>query len=173
MAVRHYPVELEGEIALAGGVRLPVRPIRPDDAALVTRFFDGLSERSRYQRFMQHLRALPPAMLARLTNLDYQRELALVVLDPEGREFVAVGRFAPSIEDTNAEFALTVADAWQAKGIGRVLLERLCDCARRAGYAALYGRILAENKEMLELAARLGFVPHSRDGAELIVVRHL
>src|SRR6185295_14674650 len=161
MAVRHYPVELEGDIALAGGVRLPVRPIRPEDASLLTRFFDGLSERSRYQRFMQHLRTLPPAMLARLTNLDFQRELVLV------------GRYAPSVDDANAEFALTVADAWQAKGIGRVLLERLCARARHAGYAALYGRVLDENKEMLELAARLGFVAHSRDGAELIVVRHL
>src|SRR5258706_15259750 len=132
MAVRHYPVELEGEIALAEGVRLPMRPIRPDDAPFLTRLFDGLSERSRYQRFMQHLRALPPAMLERLTNLDYRRELALVVLDPEGREFVAVGRYAPSVDDANAAFALTVTDAWQGKGIGRVLLERLCDCARPA-----------------------------------------
>ena len=161
------------EIVLAAGTRLPVRLIRPEDAPLVTRFFDGLSERSRYQRFMQHLRELPPAMLARLTNVDNERALALVVLDPEGRELVAVGRYAPSVDDGNAEFALTVADAWQAKGIGRVLLERLCDCARRARYAALYGRILDDNKEMLQLAARLGFVPHSRDGAELIVVRHL
>ena len=173
MAVRPYPVELEGEIALKGGMRLPVRPIRPDDAPLLTGFFHGLSERSRYQRFMQHLRTLPPAMLARLTNLDFQRELALVALDPAGREFVAVGRYAPSVDDANAEFALTVADAWQAKGIGRVLLERLCVRARHAGYAALYGRVLDENKEMLDLAARLGFVAHSRDGAELIVVRHL
>ena len=61
-------------------------------------------------------------MLARLTNVDYERELALVVLDPEGRGIIAVGRYAPSVDDANAEFALTVADAWQAKGIGRMLL---------------------------------------------------
>ncbi|HUQ24978.1 MAG TPA: GNAT family N-acetyltransferase [Burkholderiales bacterium] len=173
MAVRRYPVELEGEIALAGGARLPLRPIRPEDAPLLTRFFEALSERSRYQRFMQHLHALPPGMLARFTNVDYERELGLVVLDPEGRDILAVGRYAPSVDDGNAEFALTVADAWQAKGIGRTLLERLCDYARRAGYRALYGRILDGNKEMLELAARLGFVSHSREGAELIVVRRL
>ncbi|MEA3194906.1 MAG: acetyltransferase [Betaproteobacteria bacterium] len=173
MAVRRYPVEFEGEIAVTGGVRLPLRPIRPEDAPLITRFFQGLSERSRYQRFMQHLHALPPAMLARFTNVDYERELALVVLDLEGSEIIAVGRYAPSVDDGNAEFALTVADAWQAKGIGRVLLERLCDYARRAGYRALYGRILDGNKEMFDLAARLGFVPHARDGAELTVVRRL
>lgn len=168
-----YPVELENEIALAGGVRLPVRPIRPDDAPLLTRFFHGLSDRSRYQRFMQHLQTLPPGLLERFTNVDYERALALVVLDPEERELIAVGRYAPTNDDANAEFALTVADAWQAKGIGRILLGRLCDLARRAGYKALYGRVLDGNKEMLDLAARLGFALCGREGAELIVVRHL
>jgi len=173
MAVRPYPVELEGEIALKGGMRLPVRPIRPDDAPLLTGFFHGLSERSRYQRFMQHLHMLPPRLLLRFTNVDYERSLALVVLDPQRRELVAVGRYAPTEDEANAEFALTVADAWQAKGIGRVLLARLCDLARKAGYRALYGRILDDNKSMLDLAARLGFALKGREGTELIVVRQL
>jgi acetyltransferase len=173
MAVRHYPVELEGEVTLAGGVRLPMRPIRPEDAPLLTRFFDGLSERSRYQRFMQHLHSMPAGLLERFTNVDYERTLALVVLDPQGRELVAVGRYAPAEKDADAEFALTVADGWQAKGIGRILLTRLCDLARGAGYSQLLGRILDDNKEMLDLAARLGFHRQGREGAELIVVRRL
>jgi acetyltransferase len=122
---------------------------------------------------MQHLTALPPRLLMRFTNVDYERSLALVVLDPEERELVAVGRFAPAEGEGNAEFALTVADAWQAKGIGRILLERLCDLARTAGYTALYGRVLDDNKTMLDLATRLGFERHGREGTELIVVRRL
>lgn len=168
-----YPAGLEGEIALRDGVRLALRPIRPGDAPLLVRLFEGLSERSRYQRFMQHLRALPPDLLQRFTRVDYERALALVVFDPEGREIVAVGRYAPADTAGNAEFALTVADAWQARGIGRILLQRLCDLARSAGYKALIGRVLDDNKEMLELARRLGFVPRGREGAELIVVRDL
>lgn len=170
---RPYPVELEGEIVLRDGARLTVRPIRLQDAPLLVRLFDGLSLRSRYQRFMQHLHALPPDLLQRFTRVDYERALALVVLDPEGREAVAVGRYAPGDGAGNAEFALTVADAWQAKGIGRILLARLCELARAAGYRALYGRVLDDNKEMLELARRLGFVPRGREGAELLVVRDL
>ena len=173
MAVRRYPVDLEGEIALQDNTRLPMRPIRPDDAALVRRFFDGLSPESRYQRFMQHLHELPPGLLERFTNVDYERSLALVVLDPRQRELVAVGRYAPAEDRVNAEFALTVADAWQAKGLGRILLTRLCDLARRAGYRALYGRILDDNRKMLDLATRLGFALHGRDGTELIVRRQL
>jgi acetyltransferase len=168
--VRGYPAELEHEITLRDGTRLPVRPIRPADAPLLVRFFQGLSERSRYQRFMQHLQTLPPRLLLRFTNVDYERSLALVVLDAAGKD---VGRYAPTENEANAEFALTVADAWQAKGIGRTLLARLCELARSAGYKALYGRILDDNKEMLDLAARLGFTRHAREGTELIVVRPL
>jgi acetyltransferase len=119
---------------------------------------------------MQHLPELPPRMLARFTQLDYDRELALVVLH-EG-QFVAVGRYAPTLDGTSAEFALTVADAWQAKGIGRALLERLCHCARDAGYEALYGYILADNRDMLQLASKLGFTEVSRSD-EVLVMRKL
>jgi acetyltransferase len=168
-----YPTELEGEIALRDGTRLPLRPIRLQDAPLLVRLFEGLSQRSRYQRFMQHLNALPPDLLQRFTRVDYERALALVVLDAEGRQAVAVGRYAPGDGAGNAEFALTVADAWQAKGIGRILLARLCDLARTAGYKALYGRILDDNRQMLDLAARLGFTLKGREGTELIVVRAL
>lgn len=150
---------------------MAVRPIRPEDVELELAFFRGLSARSRYQRFMQHLSELPPELLTRFTQLDYERELALVVLH-QGR-FVAVGRYAPRSDGTTAEFALTVADEWQGKGIGRGLLERLCASARDAGYAALYGNILADNHDMLRLAARLGFTESSRDGAEVVLVRRL
>jgi acetyltransferase len=171
MAIHPYPTELEGEIALRDGRRVRVRPIRPGDAELELRFFAGLSARSRYHRFMQHLPELSPRMLARFTQLDYDRELALVAL--HNNEFIAVGRYAPNPDGRTAEFALTVGDAWQAKGLGRALLERLCEAARAAGYEALYGHVLAENREMLELAARMGFVDATREGSETTVVRRL
>jgi acetyltransferase len=171
MAIHPYPAELERELAARDGRRVQVRPIRPEDAALELAFFDGLSERSRYQRFMQYLPHLPPKMLARFTQLDYDRELALAAI--HGGEFIAVGRYAPNPDGRTAEFALVVADAWQGQGIGRGLLERLCELARDAGYVALYGHILDANRDMLDLAARLGFTEESRDGAEVHVVRPL
>jgi acetyltransferase len=160
------------EILLRDGSRVPLRRIREKDADLLLRFFSRLSERSRYQRFMQHLPELPPEMLQRFTHAR-ERELALAALDPKDGELIGVGRYAPNADGTTAEFALAVADAWQGKGVGRALLERLCESAREAGYEALYGYILDANREMLDLAARLGFVPHSRDGDALSVVRRL
>lgn len=170
MAIHPYPVELEEEIGLKG-TRLTLRPMRPEDAELEHRFVESLSESSRYQRFMQNLPRLTPHMLARFTQLDYDRELALVAL--HGGEFIAVGRFVPNADGETAEFALVVADAWQGKGLGRALLERLCTLAAAAGYRALYGHILPANRAMLDLAKRLGFVEHSREGDEVTLVRRL
>jgi acetyltransferase len=145
--------------------------MRPEDVELEKRFFDGLSERSRYQRFMQHLPQLSPRMLARFTQLDYDRELALVVV--HDNQFIAVGRYAPTADGESAEFALVVADAWQARGLGRILLERLKQEARKAGYKALYGHILQANHEMLDLARRLGFIQESAEGSDVTVVSRL
>jgi len=171
MAIHPYPAELEGEIALKDGLRVATRPMRPEDAELEMRFFEGLSERSRYQRFMQYLPRLSPRMLARFTQIDYDRELALVAVH-EGA-FIAVGRYSPNSDGVTAEFALVVADAWQGKGLGQALLQRLCETARDAGYRALYGYILQANRDMLDLARRLGFVEESRTGNEVTVVRPL
>ena len=150
---------------------MPVRPIRPEDADRERRFVERLSQQSRYLRFMQYLKQLPSRMLARFTQLDYDRELALVALWQD--EFVAVGRYAPNEDGVTAEFALAVADDWQRKGLGYALLERLGDAARAAGYQALDGDILEANRDMLELAAHLGFVEGSRSGNEVTVVRTL
>jgi acetyltransferase len=112
-------------------------------------------------------------MLARFTQLDYDRELALVALHPRRDEFIAVGRYAPNADGRTAEFALTVADDWQGKGLGSALLERLCGAARAAGYEALYGHILPDNIDMLQVAQRMGFAEASRDGGEVVVMRRL
>ncbi|HEX7219027.1 MAG TPA: bifunctional acetate--CoA ligase family protein/GNAT family N-acetyltransferase [Burkholderiales bacterium] len=171
MAIHPYPRELEGEIRARDGRTVRVRPMRPEDAEREKRFFARLSPRSRYQRFMQYLATLSERMLARFTQLDYDRELALVALWED--EFVAVGRYAPNEDGVTAEFALVVADDWQGKGLGRALLERLCDAARAAGYRALYGEILHANREMLDLAAHVGFVESAREGDAVTVVRTL
>jgi acetyltransferase len=171
MAIHPYPAELEDEVVLRDGTRVKIRPIRPEDADRENRFFDGLSDRSRYQRFMQYLPHLPPRMLARFTQLDYDRELALVGV--VGGEFIAVGRFSPNADGATAEFALVVGDAWQGKGLGRILLQRLKEEARKAGYQALYGIIMEANHDMLDLARRLGFVEDSRGPTDVTVVSRL
>ena len=170
---RPYPTELEGKLQLRDGSTVPVRPIKPADAALETRFVDGLSGQARYQRFLNQTAHLSPQLLARFTHPDYDCEMALVALSPEDGEFIGVARYAPNADGTSAEFALAVADAWQRRGLGHALLEKLIACARAAGYAALDGLVLSTNSDMLELVEQLGFVRTRHDGDTVTVMRRL
>ena len=161
MAIHPYPVELIGDVALRDGATLHVRPIRPEDADLERAFVNGLSERSRYNRFFYRLAELTPSMLARFTQVDYDRELALVALAAEdgasAQAFVGVARYAANPDQTSAEFAVVVADAWQRRGVARMLMRGLIVCAKRRGFDHLVGTILRANEPMLAFARSLGF----------------
>jgi acetyltransferase len=160
MAIHPYPVELIGDVSLADGTRLHVRPIRPEDAALERAFVSGLSEQTRYYRFFYRLAELSPAMLARFTQVDYDRELALVALAPDSEgepAFVGVARYIANPDCTSAEFAVVVADAWQRRGVARVLMHGLIVCAKRRGFEQLSGTVLRVNEPMLAFVRALGF----------------
>jgi len=160
MAIHPYPVELIGDVTLQDGTTLHVRPIRPEDAGLERDFVAGLSEQTRYYRFFYRLSELTPSMLARFTQVDYDRELALVGLAPvagASPAFVGVARYIGNPDHTSAEFAVVVADAWQRRGVGRVLMRGLIVCAKRRGFERLSGNILRANEGMLAFVRSLGF----------------
>jgi acetyltransferase len=161
MAIHPYPVELIGDVTLRDGTVLHVRPIRPEDADMERAFVNGLSEQTRYFRFFYRLAELTPAMLARFTQVDYDRELALVAVatQEDGRQaFVGVARYIANPDRTSAEFAVVTADAWQRRGVARVLMRGLIVCAKRRGFTQLTGSILRVNEPMLEFVRSLGFV---------------
>ncbi|HLX30617.1 MAG TPA: GNAT family N-acetyltransferase [Casimicrobiaceae bacterium] len=159
MAIHPYPVELIGDVALRDGTSVHVRPIRPEDAALERSFVDSLSKRARYFRFFYPLATLTPAMLARFTQVDYDRELALVALTnvDDTPTFVGVARYVANPDGTSVEFAVVVADAWQRRGVARVLVHGLIVCAKRRGFERFCGAILRENEAMLAFVRALGF----------------
>ncbi len=160
MAIHPYPVHLEQVATLRDGQRLQLRPIRPEDAALELAFANRLSERSHYLRFFSVGRGLTPVMLARLTQIDYDRELALIALatDEDGAErLIGVARFGSSPEPHSCEFAVTVDDEWNGRGVASLLMRRLMQAAPEAGYSRMTGAVLSENAAMLKLAAHLGF----------------
>ena len=160
MAIHPYPVELETSLRLPSGAVLELRPIRPEDADLERAFVASMSEQSRYRRFMQHLPALTPQMLARFTQVDYDRELALIALDgaPPAEAIVAVARYVANPDHESAEFAIAVADAWHGRGLGRAMMRALIACAKKRGFRRLVGVVLASNEPMLALCRKLGFV---------------
>lgn len=179
MAIHPYPLELEGEVAV-GGARLFVRPMRPEDVDLERAFVAGLSDNTRYLRFFYQLHELTPQMLARFTQVDYDRELALVAMprDAAGRvepAFAAVARYIRATDRDTAEFAIVVADAWQGRGLGHAMMERLVAAARDQGVRRLEGAVLRGNANMLRFVAGLGFVARddADDPEQVIVSRDL
>lgn len=137
-----------------------MRPIRPEDAEIERRFVKQLSPETKYFRFMSTVRELSPQMLARFTQVDYDREMALIaVAAKDGREEeVGVTRYFTNPDGSSCEFAIVVDDEWQMHGLGRYLMTQLIEIARSRGLATMSGDILTANQPMLALAASLGFV---------------
>ncbi|MBN7795235.1 bifunctional acetyl coenzyme A synthetase (ADP forming), alpha domain/GNAT family N-acetyltransferase [Parahaliea mediterranea] len=175
MAIHPYPPGLEYSLNTRDGRPLSVRPIRPEDAAIEQRFVDGLSPQSKYFRFMYGMGHITPAMLARFTQIDYDREMALVAVDGDGTaeaSLKAVARYVANPGGDSCEFALAVADEMQRQGIGSQLMQRLMALAREHGFREIEGEVLAENAKMLQLCRRLGFSIHrSAQDAEVMAVR--
>ncbi len=165
MAIYPYPTHLVYHFQLPDGTDLVIRPIRPEDAQIEQAFVRGLSAESKYFRFMQTLQELTPTMLVRLTQIDYDREMALIaVVRVNGAELeVGVARYAMNPDGGSCEFALVVADDWRNKGIGSRLMSGLMDAARARGLTTMEGEILANNVRMLSLVDNLGFSVHTSE----------
>jgi acetyltransferase len=160
LAIHPYPEEMEAMARLPGGEWVKIRPIRPEDASMEQAFVEGLSSETCRLRFQSSLRSLSPAMLARFTQIDYDREMALVAVLEEagGEREIAVCRYITLPDGKSCEYAIVIADAWQGKGLGRLLMTALIDVARSRGLETMIGWVLATNTPMLRLDAELGFV---------------
>jgi acetyltransferase len=165
--VRSYPAHLKATAQLRDGATVTLRPIAAADLRLERDFVVGLSAGTRYQRLLSG-RQLLPDELRRLTDIDYRCELALVALAGEAGEnrIVGVARYVrdDGIEAPGCDFALVVADAWQGRGVGELLLRRLLDAAVDDGIRVVAGITLSTNTGMLKLAKRLGFEARREPG---------
>jgi RimJ/RimL family protein N-acetyltransferase len=144
--------------ALRDGTPLRLRPIRPDDKALLTEGIEHLSVRSRYRRFFVPIRRLSERQLHEFTEVDYVDHFAWVA-SVVGQEPAAIGvaRYVRDADDPlTAEVAVTVLDEWQGRGAGTVLLAATALVARDHGTRRLRAEVLAENHPMIAVLLRLG-----------------
>lgn len=148
-------LEVERDVRIHNGQVVHIRPIRPDDAALLVAFHDSLSPQSVYLRFFNFHPVLTAWEVERFTHVDYVDRLALVVL-AEGR-FVGVGRYDRVVGADEAEVAFVVEDGYQRQGIGALLADELARAARAQGIRVFVADTLAENAAMLEMFHRMGF----------------
>ncbi len=159
MAIHPYPSQLITKWTSVDGVEVTIRPIKPEDAELEVEFVRTLSAETKYYRFMNTMRELPPAMVARLTQIDYDREMAfLATIQEDGKEVeIGVCRYAVNPDGESCEFAIVVADAWQRHGLARKLMGVLIETARNKGIMYMNGVFLANNERMLKFVQGLGF----------------
>jgi len=159
LVIGPYPEEDESHMVSVDGRRIFIRPVKPEDAPLFTALFKVLSPTTIYYRFFGMLKELKPEMLARFTQIDYDREIALVAIDEDSQtdSMLGVARIIGDPDGKTGEFAVLVGDAWQGKGIGSNLLEKCLSIAEKRGFETVHGIVLRENRNMLALGKKLGF----------------
>ncbi len=172
---RPYPTRWEADVVLRDGATVHVRPIRPDDARRIEALHRRLSAETVYFRFFSPLSTLPPHLLARLVNVDYHNEMALVA--ELGDEVVAVAHYVrlhgTLLAGDEAEVAFLVDDAHQGRGLGTLLLEHLAVVAREEGIARFVADTLPDNTKMLRIFHEAGFGDERRfaDGVVRVAFR--
>jgi len=167
MAIHPYPSHLVSQYQSRDGLTVTIRPICPEDAQMEQEFVRALSTETKYFRFMNTIKELSPAQLVRLTQIDYDREMAFIAtIEKEDREVeVGVARYATNPDGESCEFAIVVADDWQGKGLARRLMGVIIETARARGLSFMNGDFLSENRRMIQFVSSLGFVisPHPED----------
>jgi acetyltransferase len=168
LAILPYPTAHEREWPMKGGGLYTIRPIQPDDAQMLQDFVRAMTPESRYFRFVSAMTELPPAMLARYTLIDYDREMALVAVVrdrtptddggfTETEKIIGVSRYITNPDQTSCEFSLAVSDDYKGQGLGSRLMLSIIDFARSKGLTEIDGLILSGNDPMLRLMRSLNF----------------
>jgi acetyltransferase len=173
LAIAPYPKHLERTERLRDGCVVHARPARPEDEPMVVDLFDHMSLEDLRLRFFAPIRHLSHALAARLTQIDYDREMALLAL--QNATAVGIAHFYADPDRQRAEYAIAIRTDQKGRGIGYLLLTRLIDIARQWGIGELVGEVLRENERMLQMCRALGFrvAPDPEDGAVLLVQKPL
>ncbi len=169
-AIRPYPAGLASEVTLNGALQVLMRPVRPEDEHLAKDFYAKLDPEDIRMRLLTPMKEPSHAFIARLTQIDYAREMAFVALDKSGA-LIGVSRLNRYADGDGAEFAVIVRSDLKGRGLGWQLMQKLLAYARSEGVKTFEGHVLAENTTMLKMCAELGFKaqPHPEDRALRLV----
>ena len=158
-AIRPYPAELSETLSWQGR-QLELRPIRPDDETLHTEFLSHLAPEDIRMRVFYSRRTMAHSELARLTQIDYDREMAFVAMapGPDGEaQTQGVVRAVADPDNISAEFGIIIRSELKGNGLGKLLMDKLITYLRTRGTQRIVATVLKENTRMLELAHALGF----------------
>ncbi|ATL97809.1 TPA: bifunctional acetate--CoA ligase family protein/GNAT family N-acetyltransferase [Aeromonas bestiarum] len=160
LAIRPYPTELEEGAWLKDQSHVLLRPIRPEDEPAHKQFVLKVSDEDRYKRFFADVGELGHEELARMTQIDYDREMAFVAVGQDGafsQQILGVVRAISNPDLSDAEFAILVRSDLKGLGLGKLMMEKIVRYARERGIGQLSGMTMPSNRGMINLAKRLGF----------------
>ncbi|MFM1686481.1 MULTISPECIES: bifunctional acetate--CoA ligase family protein/GNAT family N-acetyltransferase [Aeromonas] len=160
LAIRPYPTELEEGAWLKDQSHVLLRPIRPEDEPAHKQFVLKVSDEDRYKRFFADVGELGHEELARMTQIDYDREMAFVAVGQDGafnQQILGVVRAILNPDQSDAEFAILVRSDLKGLGLGKLMMEKIVRYARERGIGQLSGMTMPSNRGMINLAKRLGF----------------
>jgi len=162
LAIRPYPGQLEEWFTLRNGRRVLLRPIRPEDEPAHRAFIGQITPEDIRFRFFGMVRELPKSEMARLTQIDYDREMAFVAKLPgdgeiPGGETLGVVRTVTDPDNRTAEYAVLVRSDLKGQGLGAALMRKIIAYSRARGTQRIVGEVLSDNRPMLGLCRHLGF----------------
>ncbi len=156
-AIFPYPKEWERRIATGDGGHAFVRPVRPEDDALFRAFFARVTDEDLRLRFFQSVKHFSHEFIARLTQLDYARSIALVAIDPRSGEMLGAVRLHADADYERGEYGILIRSDLKGHGLGWQLMRIMIEYARWLGLKAVEGQVLRENRTMLAMCESLGF----------------
>jgi acetyltransferase len=158
LSISPYPREFSWEERLTDKTPVLLRPVRPEDEPMLQDIVAHMTPEDQRFRFFMPMKELSHQFAARLSQVDYDREMALLATTSDGKTALGVSRYSADPDNQQAEYAISVRSDWKGRGLGYILMSRLIGIAMQRGIGAMVGDVLRENKAMLELCRHLGFV---------------
>jgi acetyltransferase len=166
LVITPYPTRYVTPWKLTDGTDILLRPIRPEDEPMIGEMLETMTEEALRSRFFEGIPEFTHERLVRFTNIDYEREIAIVaeLSSDKRKRIIGVGRLLGDPDRGTGEFTVLVHDEFQGKGLGFKLVDLVIGIAEEKGFVDVFGLITADNERMLALTGELGFQVVSTEG---------
>lgn len=175
LMITPYPSQFTYNVTLEDGQNVLIRPIKPEDEPNELEMFSNFSKQTLYFRFFGYIKDITHDMLTRFTQIDYNREIALIgEINENGKtQMIGVSRLVSDIDNDTAEFAIVVADPWQGKGVGAYLMDYILDIAKQKGIKKVYASVMKANETMVTMFRSRDFIFSTVDTNVFYVEREI
>jgi len=173
LAICPYPEQYTETVSLIDGTQLHIRAIKPEDEPAWKDLLRRSSSESLWKRFRYLFKEATHEMASRFCFIDYDRELALCVEVIQDNQplLIAVARLVSDPDHDAADYGILVADAFQHRGLGRLLTQKCIDIGRRWGLKQIAGETTTDNLDMIRIFRSLGFQVEFRHEHQAVLAR--